>query len=168
MIYFIITVIIICAIFLYIILYIKKSIERKNNERSIAVQKEKNLNLLIQDVLQTIDKNAPYFKYIYLGSRRNIDSTIHPGDKIEIINYNNEILFYDYVKHGFSPSDDAKKQLAQTISKKYNGKFLEEKRDISTDYRHSCWITEYYQVIAHDGLKEVEEIKKKNDSIKKC
>lgn len=167
MIYFIIALIIICAIFLYVILYIKKNIERKNNERSIAVQKEKNLNLLIQDVLQTIDKNAPYFKYIYLGSRRNIDSTIHPGDKIEIINYNNEILFYDYVKHGFSPSDDAKKQLAQAISQKYSGKFLEKERNISDD-RHRLLVTEYYQVIAHDGLKEVEEIKKKNDSIKKC
>ena len=90
------------------------------------------------------------------------------GDQyFEIQNEKNEVLRYNYKAHGFDPGDEAKKQLAIAIAQKYNGRWVEHQRDISQD-RHASWVIDNYQVIAHEGLREMEEEKRKKDSIRKC
>ena len=79
----------------------------------------------------------------------------------------NEVLRYNYKANGFDPGDEAKKQLAIAIAQKYNGRWVEHQRDISQD-RHASWVIDNYQVIAHEGLREMEEEKRKKDSIRKC
>ncbi|OUP64484.1 hypothetical protein B5F12_05405 [Pseudoflavonifractor sp. An176] len=159
-----IVIIIICiAIWKLWIGYTNHLREQKN--RPIMEQREENLHLLIEDVLATVDRVAPNFKYItiYASYTRNSD------DKhfFEIQNEKNETLRYNYKAHGFDPGDEAKKQLAMAIAQKYGGRWVEHQRDISQD-RHASWVIDNYQVIAHEGLREIEEEKRRKDSIRKC
>ena len=138
---------------------------RKQKNRPIIEQREENLKLLIEDVLATIDRTAPNFKYITIYVRYTGN---YFGDQyFEIQNEKNEVLRYNYKAHGFDPGDEAKEQLAIAIAQKYNGRWVEHQRDISQD-RHASWVIDNYQVIAHEGLREMEEEKRKKDSIRKC
>ena len=138
---------------------------REKRNRPIMEQREQNLNLLIQDVLTTIDRVAPNFKYITLYTRSSLG--LFNNQYFEIQNENNETFRYIYKDHGFDPGDDAKKRLAIAIAQKYAGRWIEHQRDISQD-NHSSWVTCDFQVIAHDGLREMEEEKRRKDSIRKC
>lgn len=135
---------------------------RNDKLRPEIERREENKNMLITDVLTTIDRVAPKFKYITLPCRG-----IHTSDTLVIVDQNNKILEYNYEQHGFSPSIEAKKSLAIEIAKKYGGRWIEHKRDISDD-RSSIYIIDDYKVVAHDGLREMDEERKKQESIRKC
>lgn len=139
-------------------------------------QKQRNLELLISDVIQAIDLNAPNFKYVYLGCKGNgYGFPVRHANKTEIINstelviidYDDSKLCYNYYQHGFNPSDDAKKQLAKAISEKYNGKYNEKMENVSYD-RHAIWVVSHYEVIAHDGIQEMIKMQKDKERIKNC
>ena len=137
---------------------------REKINRPIMQERERNLNLLIEDALATIDRVAPNFKYIIIRVwGPGVDNRC-----FTISNEKNETFQYYYEDHGFAPGEEAKKQLAIAIAQKYDGRWLEKKRDISQEYGRESWITVYYQVIAHDGLKEMEEAQRKKESIRKC
>lgn len=141
-------------------------------------QKQRNLELLISDVIQSIGSNAPNFKYIYLGCRNHsygYGIPVRHAGKTEIINsteltiidYDDSKLCYDYRQHGFNPSDDAKEQLAKTISEKFNGICNKKMENVSQD-RHSSWVVSHYEIIAHDGIQEMINIQKNREKIKNC
>ena len=136
---------------------------RNEKQRPQMEEKERNAVAFINDVISVIDRSAPYFKYITMNC---VSYDLDFGDII-IVNADNKVLKYNYTEHRFAPGNEAKKRLAIELATRYGGRWIENKRDISRDSQ-PCWQIVSYQVVAHEGLREAEEEKRRRESIRRC
>lgn len=167
-------VVIIVGIVIWKICISNTNRSRKNKFPIENEKQEVNKKMFISDVLATIDRVAPRFKYIAIDCRSALALSatddldfLSDWGRLTITNENDGTLIYDFKKHGFAPGIEARKSLAIEIAQKYGGNWIEEKKDVSHDSR-PCWSVVCYWVIAHDGISEMETQRRKKESIRKC
>lgn len=114
-------------------------------------------NQFIEEFISLLRTQAPNFKYVYIGANNTGGVSRYSSHTIHIIDANGTNLEYQYAAHKFSVSDRTRKQLAYEIARRFGGKWFITKADISDD-RHPLMVEVGYYVVAHDGLKEPQNV----------
>ena len=98
---------------------------KKSRQEQIFKQREEernyNTQLLIKDVIQFLNQSAPYFKYIRSGER----SSQFLINGLEIINYDNQKILYNFLDHGYRVSYEAKRKLFISLAEYFRGYWYE-------------------------------------------